>query len=64
MATKRRKTAKPDPSAIAEAPKTVQVRVVRAYVGSPPLGSVIEVTLTDHLKKLIRAGFMKVEARR
>jgi hypothetical protein len=64
MATKRRKAAKPALSAIADTPKTVQVRVVRAYVGSPPLGSVIEVTMTDHLKRLIRAGFMKVEAGR
>lgn len=64
MATKRRKSTR-NPSAIAEGktvetPATVRVEVVRAYVGSPPLGSVIDVTLTDHLRRLIRAGFMKV----
>lgn len=60
MSPKRKTTAKPKVSAIADTPATIRVRVARVYVGSPPLGEVIEVTRTPHLDKLIRAGFYKV----
>lgn len=59
MSPKRKTTAKPKVSAIADTPATVRVQVVREYVGSPRGGEVIEVTRTPHLDKLIRAGFYK-----
>lgn len=55
--TGKRRTRKTTPAPV---PATVQVKVVRRYVGSPPLGETVTVTRTPYLNALIKRGFLKV----